>query len=70
VAKRTDVALIGYHVAMTWRVINIWMENVTEVPKWFLLLNLGTTYETNENSSIKFKKAKKSGTNNVFNPIF
>jgi hypothetical protein len=43
-------------VVDTWQTINIWTENVTEVPKWFLTINLGTTHETNENSGTKFKK--------------
>jgi hypothetical protein len=46
------------------------MENVIEVPKWFLPLNSGTAYETIENSSIKFKKDENSGTNKVFNPKY
>jgi hypothetical protein len=37
--------------------VNIWTKNVIEVPKWFLPLNLCTTYETNENSST-LKKLK------------
>jgi hypothetical protein len=49
---------------------SIWMENVIEVPKWFLPLNSGTAYETIENSSIKFKKDENSGTNKVFNPKY
>jgi hypothetical protein len=52
----------------TWHIINIWTKNLTEVPNWFLPLNSGTTYETNENSSTKFEKSEKSGTNKVFNP--
>jgi hypothetical protein len=44
------------------------MENVTEILKWCLPLNSSTTYETNENSSAKFKKAENSSTNKVFNP--
>jgi len=52
----------------TWHIINIWTENLTEVPNWFLPLNSGTTYETNENSSTKFEKSEKSGTNKIFNP--
>jgi hypothetical protein len=45
------------------------MKNETEAPKWFLLLNLGTTYETNKNSGTKFKNAENSSTNKVFNPM-
>jgi hypothetical protein len=52
----------------TWQTVNIYTENITEVQKWFLPLNSGITYETNENSGTKFKKAKRSGTNKVFNP--
>jgi hypothetical protein len=54
----------------TWQTVNIWTENVTEVLKWFLSLNPGATYETNENLGTKFKKAENSGTNKVFNPIY
>jgi hypothetical protein len=54
----------------TWQTVNIRTENVIEVLKWFLPLNSGTTYVTNENSSTKFKKAENSGTNKIFNPNF
>jgi len=43
----------------TWQTVNIRTKNVTEVLKWFLLLNSGTSYETNENSDTKLKKKKK-----------
>jgi hypothetical protein len=52
----------------TWQIVNILTENVTEVLKWFLPINPCTTYETNENSSTKFKKAENLGTNKVFYP--
>jgi hypothetical protein len=51
-----------------WQTVNIWTKNVTEVPKWFLSINSGTTYETNKNSGTKFKKTENLGTNKVFNP--
>jgi hypothetical protein len=46
----------------------MWTKNVTEVSKWFLHLNSGTTYKINENSGTKFKKAENSNSNKVFNP--
>jgi hypothetical protein len=51
-----------------WQTVNIWTKNVIEVSKWFLSINSGTTYETNESSGTKFKKAENSGTNKLFNP--
>jgi hypothetical protein len=54
----------------TCHTINIWTENIIEVPKWFSPLNSGITYKTNEKSGTKFKKAENSGTNKVFNLIF
>jgi hypothetical protein len=36
VARRTCVALIRHHVAMTWLDVKFWMENLTEVPTGFL----------------------------------
>jgi hypothetical protein len=51
-----------------WQTVNIWTKNVIKVSKWFLSINSGTTYETNESSGTKFKKAENSGTNKLFNP--
>jgi hypothetical protein len=53
----------------TWQTVNIYTENETEIPKWFLPINSSTTYETNENSGTKFKKTKNSDINKVFNPF-
>jgi hypothetical protein len=41
------------------------MKNITEVLKWFLHINSGTTYETNENSGTKLKKIENSNTNKI-----
>lgn len=44
------------------------MENIIKVPKLFLPLNSGITYETKENLGTKFEKVENWDTNKVFNP--